>query len=199
MLLLMEYGAFLINRDFEFQRVEQRFPIEFKMDNIITNPGIPHRMTLLDGEMVIDYDREKSLYTRKYLVYDLVLHNGENWMDYPWKQRFAMIEEIVGVRNQERAEIEKGESRFVYRYRDEPFKVEAKMFRCLGQIEEIVRTIPTFLHECDGFIFQAYLDKYQIGTHEELLKWKYPHMNSVDFRFIKNQSNSLYRFPKKRS
>jgi len=183
MLLLMRHGAYLISRDFELQRIELRFPIEFKNDKFTVNPAVPHHMTLLDGEMVIDFNKEKNQYIRKYLVYDLVLHQGQSWMGFPWKQRFAQLQEIVNMRNYEKAKIEKQEWPFEYSYADEPFGVEAKMFWCMGQVEGIVKTIPRLLHECDGFIFQAYEDKYQIGTHEELLKWKYPHMNSVDFRF----------------
>lgn len=187
MLLLMQYGVFVINRDFEFQRVEQRFPLGFKNDGSTANPGIPHHLTLLDGEMVIDHDPETNQYTRKYLVYDLVLHQGQSWMHLPWKQRFAKLQDIVNVRNSEKMKIEKHQWPFEYQYHQEPFGVEAKMFWCMGQVEGIVKTISRLRHECDGFIFQAYEDKYQVGTHEELLKWKYPHMNSVDFRFRRSE------------
>lgn len=190
MLLLTRCGVFVINRDFEFQRVEQRFPSSFKMDNVTANPGIPHHMTLLDGEMVIDHDKDRDRYIRKYLVYDLVLHQGQSWMELPWKQRFAALQEIVKLRDSEIDKIQKKQWPFEYRYEEEPFRVEAKMFWFMGQAEGIVKIIPTLRHECDGFIFQAYEDKYQVGTHEELLKWKYPHLNSVDFRYRHNSSPS---------
>ena len=198
MLLLMKHGVYVINRGFEFQRVEMRFPISFKIDNTTVNPGIPHHMTLLDGEMVIDHDQERGTYTRKYLVYDLVIYQGHSWMSLPWKQRFAQLSEIVHLRNSEKAMITKKQSAFDYQYRDEPFEVEAKMFWCMGQVEGIVKTIPTLKHECDGFIFQAYWDNYKVGTHKELLKWKYAHMNSVDFRYsykVHSDRESLYRLP----
>ena len=194
MLLLMNYGAYVIGRDFEVQRVEVRFPACFRNDTSTANPGVPHHMTLLDGEMVIDHDPETNQYIRKCLVYDLVIHQGQSWMELPWKQRFAKLQEIISVRNYEKTKIDKHEWPFEYRYAEEPFDVQAKMFWCMGQVEGIVKTIPKLLHECDGFIFQAYEDQYQIGTHEELLKWKYPHMNSVDFRFRQSPGHARIVF-----
>jgi mRNA-capping enzyme len=41
--------------------------------------------------------------------------------------------------------------------------------------------IPKLSHEADGLIFQGWEDPYVPRTHEGLLKWKYAHMNSVDF------------------
>ena len=38
-------------------------------------------------------------------------------------------------------------------------------------------------HEVDGLIFQGWGDAYVRRTHDGLLKWKYDHMNSVDFLF----------------
>lgn len=37
--------------------------------------------------------------------------------------------------------------------------------------------------ETDGFNYQGWDDPYVPRTHEGLLKWKYPEMNSVDFLF----------------
>lgn len=191
MLLLTQHGVFVINREFEFQRVESRFPLSFKHDEVTINPVIPHHMTLLDGEMVVDHDQERGIYTRKYLVYDLVFFEGTNWMDLPWKRRFAKLEEIVKMRNTEISKIANSHWPFQYRYQHEAFAVEVKLFRFLGQLDGIVKMIPMLKHECDGLIFQGYDDKYIVGTHQELLKWKYAHMNSVDFRFRLNEASSM--------
>lgn len=38
-------------------------------------------------------------------------------------------------------------------------------------------------HMTDGILFQGWDDPYVPRTHEGLLKWKYPEMNSIDFLF----------------
>nr|XP_011466499.1 PREDICTED: mRNA-capping enzyme subunit alpha-like [Fragaria vesca subsp. vesca] len=48
--------------------------------------------------------------------------------------------------------------------------------------------IPKLSHEADGLIFRIFIckgwyDPYVPLTHEGLLKWKYPEMNSMDFLF----------------
>lgn len=37
-------------------------------------------------------------------------------------------------------------------------------------------------------LHQAYEDQYVVGTCNELLKWKFAHLNSVDFRLVQNES-----------
>ena len=50
--------------------------------------------------------------------------------------------------------------------------------------------IPTLSHEADGLIFQPIDDAYVSGTCEELLKWKFAELNTVDFLFLFNHNNS---------
>ena len=50
--------------------------------------------------------------------------------------------------------------------------------------------IPKLSHEADGLIFQPWESHYVIGTAEDLLKWKFAHLNSVDFKFMSNQGRA---------
>lgn len=54
--------------------------------------------------------------------------------------------------------------------------------------------IPKIPHEADGLIFQGWDDAYVPRTHEGLLKWKYPEMNSVDFLFEIGEDGSEQLF-----
>ena len=38
-------------------------------------------------------------------------------------------------------------------------------------------------HESDGVIIQPWRAPYLAGTDGQVLKWKFPHLNSVDFKF----------------
>ena len=57
-----------------------------------------------------------------------------------------------------------------------------KDFSPLPGTEKFVRDfIPKLTHECDGLIFQPSHARYENGTMASLLKWKFTHLNSVDF------------------
>jgi hypothetical protein len=43
------------------------------------------------------------------------------------------------------------------------------------------RSIQHLQHENDGFLFTSATAPYNLGTCETMLKWKPPHMNSIDF------------------
>ena len=55
--------------------------------------------------------------------------------------------------------------------------------------------IPKLSHEADGLIFQPWESPYIIGTANDLLKWKYAHLNSVDFKFMDNSGRALLAVP----
>ena len=44
-----------------------------------------HHMTLLDGEMVVDEDRESGKHMYRYLAYDIMALNSEPLVHKPWK------------------------------------------------------------------------------------------------------------------
>ena len=50
--------------------------------------SVPHHMTLLDGEMVVDEDLVADRQERRYLAYDLVLLQGSSVMHKPFKVCF---------------------------------------------------------------------------------------------------------------
>ncbi|KAF3448983.1 hypothetical protein FNV43_RR09707 [Rhamnella rubrinervis] len=62
--------------------------------------------------------------------------------------------------------------------------VRRKDFWLLSTVNKLLMEfIPRLSHDADGLIFQGWDDPYVPRTHEGLLKWKYRHMNSVDFLF----------------
>ncbi|MCD7456513.1 hypothetical protein HAX54_031951 [Datura stramonium] len=59
---------------------------------------------------------------------------------------------------------------------------EEKVF-CSLLSQNFSKNLSKLSHEADGLYFQGWDDPYVPRTHEGLLKWKYPEMNSVDFLF----------------
>ncbi|XP_040870007.1 mRNA-capping enzyme isoform X3 [Glycine max] len=61
-------------------------------------------------------------------------------------------------------------------------EVRRKGFWLLSTVSKLLhKFIPQLSHSSDGLVFQGWDDPYVPRTHEGLLKWKYPEMNSVDF------------------
>lgn len=156
--------------------------MRFPMKNM--NEGF-HNYTLLDGEMIIDKLPDSGL-KRRYLIYDLVALNSRSVVKLPFSERWKLLEEeVIRPRTNERRLFEcEGKCNPLYRYDMEPFAVRQKGFWLLSTVTKLLKGfIPNLSHEADGLIFQGWDDPYVPRTHEGLLKWKYPEMNSVDFLF----------------
>ncbi|KAJ7544361.1 hypothetical protein O6H91_09G075300 [Diphasiastrum complanatum] len=186
MMLITRDGCYLIDRKFEFRRVQLRFPLKgsFQKESVAET----QHLTLLDGEMVIDKDPKTGLQERRYLVYDMMILNQQPLIKKPFSERWKMIDrEIIEPRKQEQVYNRR------YKYELEAFRVRRKAFWLLSTTEKLLREfIPMLSHEADGLIFQGWDDPYVPRTHEGLLKWKYAHMNSVDFLFKISPSSNQH-------
>ncbi|GAQ88422.1 mRNA capping enzyme family protein [Klebsormidium nitens] len=189
MMLILREGAYLIDRNFSFRRAQVRFPAaNFVFPEPPESPSAPRtalqHATLLDGEMVVDHvppsaPGAPAKQERRFLVYDIMLLNGQALAQLPFSQRFPLIlSEVIAPRKKDEALNRK------YDYTVEPFRVRRKDFYELQATPKLLKqTVPKLSHEADGLIFQGWDDKYVTRTFEGLLKWKYAHMNSVDFLF----------------
>ena len=194
MLLLMIDGCYLVDRKFSIRRVQMRFPAPLKTHGVTV-----HHATLLDGEMVVDDVTDPTAVTaaaggggggapvqlrqrRRFLAYDLMALLGTNLMDRPFVDRISLINShVVHPRNLFLQDAGKSGS---YNFSKEPFSIRQKDFFPLSGTESTIRNfIPKLTHECDGLIFQPSRTRYVTGTMDTLLKWKFTHLNSVDFLF----------------
>lgn len=180
MMLIALHGCYLIDRNFCFRRVQLRFPSKVEFEGYYF-----HHYTLIDGEMIIDAVPDIGL-KRRYLAYDLIALNNQSVVKLPFSERWKLLEEeVIRPRNNEKKYIEReGKGNLTYRYEMEPFGVRRKDFWLLSTVRKLLKVfIPSLSHDSDGLIFQGWDDPYIPRTHEGLLKWKYPEMNSVDFLF----------------
>jgi len=174
LLLLMRDGVYLIDRKFSVRRIQMRFPLPVAQ-------GIKtHHATLLDGEMVIDRDSKSGKYIRRYLAYDCITLNGEKIGHNPFKKRLDCISsDIIDPRTLFFSEAGPKNS---YQIDRELFSIRLKQFYPLAQTKELLeKFIPSLCHESDGLIFQPKHAPYVPNTFDELLKWKFPEMNTIDF------------------
>ncbi|TRY59183.1 hypothetical protein DNTS_032428 [Danionella cerebrum] len=131
--------------------------------------------TLLDGEMIIDKVNGQPV--PRYLIYDIIKFNGQPVGQCDFNRRLLCIEkEIISPRFEKMklGQIDKAK---------EPFSVRHKQFFDIHVARKLLEGSFTsqVSHEVDGLIFQP-IGKYKPGRCDEILKWKPPSHNSVDFR-----------------
>jgi len=132
--------------------------------------------TLVDGEMVLDNVNGTTI--PRYLIYDIIKFRGEDTGKMDFRIRLTCIrDEIVNPRYKA---IESG----LIDRALEPFGVRFKTFWFVEDAFRILegKFSQELLHEPDGLIFQPTKDPYVCGRCDEVLKWKPPELNSIDFR-----------------
>jgi mRNA-capping enzyme len=201
LILLHKAGTYLIDRSNAVRRVQMRWPSPLPpmKDKNQPPPKAPvgglHMGTIIDGEMVVDEDLITGKKTRRFLAYDAMVINGEVVTQHPWKARWNFIDTFVEApRRLEAGVIANGKWKMRYDYSRECFRFRRKMFWPLGASKKIMDDfIPKQLtHEADGLILQPHDDPYVPLTCHELLKWKFAHMNSVDFKLRIASDDSVH-------
>jgi mRNA-capping enzyme len=187
LILILRDGTYLIDRKFAVRRVQMRFPLLHHEGNKV------HHITLLDGEMVLDFDPVSKIFIRRYLAYDCMAVNGELLGNKPFFQRLQLLNsEVIEPRKYFFSKLHSN-----YDLDRELFSVRLKNFYPLSSTKFLLENfIPNLCHESDGLIFQPQDSKYIPNTFDALLKWKFPKMNSVDFylKFDHDLKNNLEPF-----
>uniref|UniRef100_A0A8C0S6W2 mRNA-capping enzyme n=7 Tax=Canidae TaxID=9608 RepID=A0A8C0S6W2_CANLF len=161
--------VFMIDRDNSVFHVSNlEFPFRKDLRIHLSN-------TLLDGEMIID--RVNGQAVPRYLIYDIIKFNAQPVGDCDFNIRLQCIErEIISPRH------EKMKTGLIDKTQ-EPFSVRNKPFFDIYTSRKLLEGnfAKEVSHEMDGLIFQP-VGKYKPGRCDDILKWKPPSLNSVDFR-----------------
>lgn len=130
--------------------------------------------TLLDGEMVTDVRDGQSFPT--YLIYDVISLNGKIVANDHFDKRCWLIRAVIveARKKARRANMIPNETK--------PFVVCEKGFYHIHKAKKTLELrVP---HEKDGLIFQPLNAPYTGGTCTNILKWKPPELNSIDFLMV---------------
>ena len=66
---------------------------------------------------------------------------------------------------------------------DEPFSIRCKPFYDITKTEKLLNQSNFQVsHDLDGLVFQKFYSPYKGGSNSDVLKWKPPHLNSIDFK-----------------
>ncbi|XP_059121019.1 mRNA-capping enzyme-like isoform X2 [Peromyscus eremicus] len=161
--------VFMIDRDNSvFHVSNMEFPFRKDLRMHLSN-------TLLDGEMIIDKVNGQAF--PRYLIYDIIKFNAQPVGDCDFNIRLQCIErEIISPRH------EKMKTGLIDKTQ-EPFSVRPKQFFDINVSRKLLEGnfAKEVSHKMDGLIFQP-IGKYKPGRCDDILKWKPPSLNSVDFR-----------------
>lgn len=161
--------VFMIDRDNSIFHVSNlEFPFRKDLRMHLSN-------TLLDGEMIIDKVNGQAV--PRYLIYDIIKFNAQPVGECDFNIRLQCIErEIISPRH------EKMKTGLIDKTQ-EPFSVRPKQFFDINISRKLLEGnfAKEVSHEMDGLIFQP-IGKYKPGRCDDILKWKPPSLNSVDFR-----------------
>lgn len=175
-----EDNIFFLTRSLQLWKVNGlRFP---KLDNL--NSHVTD--TLIDGEMVTDImDGKKRVPT--YLIYDVISLNGKVVAQDNFDKRCGLIKCVI-VEARSRAKHEN-----LINSESEPFKIVSK---CFSFVHATKKTLNLSLpHEKDGLIFQPLSSPYTGGTCSNILKWKPPELNSIDFHLVIQEKREMGCLP----
>ncbi|KAK7826784.1 mrna-capping enzyme [Quercus suber] len=174
MMLITVDGCYLIDRNFNFRRVQMRFPCR----DLQT-----HHYTLLDGEMVIDSIKKTDKKERRYLIYDMMAINQVSVIELPFYERWKMLEkEVIEPRNYERANVLQCRNPY-YRYDLEPFRVRRKDFWLLSTVNKVLEL--KLSHESDELPFY---ERWKMLEKEVIEPRNYERANVLQCR------NPYYRY-----
>lgn len=192
LVLVHRMGTYLIDRSNRVTRVQMRWPAPIPIDPATKQPledahSVPtfHNGVILDGEMVVDQIPNSQTRVRRFMIFDLMALNGEPLIHLPFGKRWELIDTYIEKPRRREAEaIARGKLNIGYQYNEESFRVRRKGFWPLNIAKTLLENfIPhQVAHEADGLIFQPYDDSYKPLTCQEILKWKFAHLNSVDFK-----------------
>ncbi|UKK02135.2 mRNA capping enzyme [Theileria orientalis] len=178
-LLLSASGSiFLIGRLEEVHEIKMKLPIRGNLTEF-------QQLTLLDGEVVTDKADNGSVVYR-YLCYDgiCIQRRPLNKMNLLERLAFVYTDVILPLRQSKMANIQQNLNNNTdsdYRETTDNLEIYLKDFFDITQIKYIDDISVKLPHVSDGLIFTPVNTPYSPGTCKTLLKWKPPHLNTVDF------------------
>ncbi|KAG5649639.1 hypothetical protein H0H81_002738 [Sphagnurus paluster] len=143
------------------------------------NPRNPLRNTLVDGELVRDIDPKTKVATLRLLAFDCLVVDDQNVMSRPLDKRYGRLQEWF---YKPYAKMMKDHP---YMAESQPFDVKVKEINFSYHVEKVFAVdIPALHHENDGLIYTCVNTPYTPGTDPNIMKWKPPSENSIDFKLV---------------
>ncbi|PFH51739.1 hypothetical protein AMATHDRAFT_74773 [Amanita thiersii Skay4041] len=143
------------------------------------NPLHPLGNTVVDGELVLDVDPLTKRGTLRFLAFDCLVVNDQNVMPKPLDKRYGRLKEWF---HKPYAKMLRDHPHVA---KDHPFEIKVKDIHMAYHADEVFSIdIPSLQHGNDGLIYTRVGTPYSPGTDTNILKWKPPSENSIDFKLV---------------
>jgi len=166
-------AAFLIDRKNDYYHINNEafhFPLPGQPPNTF------HTETIADGELVLDVMPDGSK-VRRYLVFDCLALDKRPLLTRTLDKRLGFFNENVLKPQLQLL------AKFPEEKEHQPFEVAMKRMEKAYGLEMMFREVlPNLQHGNDGLVFTKRESNYTIGTDPNIIKWKPPHENTIDFR-----------------
>ncbi|KAH6894975.1 mRNA guanylyltransferase [Coprinopsis sp. MPI-PUGE-AT-0042] len=166
-------SVFLIDRMNEYRELQGFvFPHHQDMRKQLKN-------TLVDGELVIDVDPATKKETMRFLAFDCLVIDDENVMSKTLDKRYGRLQ----------AWLYKPYAKMLADHphmgQQQPFSVKIKETNFSYHVDKVFAVdIPNLQHGNDGLIYTCVSTPYTPGTDNNIMKWKPPSENSIDFKLV---------------
>ncbi|KAF7363583.1 mRNA-capping enzyme subunit alpha [Mycena sanguinolenta] len=141
------------------------------------NPQLPLQNTIVDGELVYDVDTKKQE-TMRFLAFDCLVVDGENMMARPLDKRYGRLKDYF-YKPFDRMKRDHPQVT-----NSHPFDIQVKQIQFSYAAQAVFAEMPNLQHGCDGLIYTCVNAPYTPATDENILKWKPPSENSIDFKLV---------------
>ncbi|KAI0062306.1 mRNA capping enzyme [Artomyces pyxidatus] len=142
-------------------------------------PQMPLRSTILDAELVVDVDPRTKKETLRMLCFDCLVVDNQNVMARTLDKRYYRLKEWF----------HKPYARMMQDHphmaASQPFDIQVKDVNLSYHLDKVFGVdIPNLQHGNDGLIYTPVSTPYVPGTDPNILKWKPPSENSIDFKLV---------------
>ncbi|KAI0748523.1 mRNA capping enzyme, catalytic domain-containing protein [Daedaleopsis nitida] len=143
------------------------------------DPHRPLKDTLVDGELVIDLDPATKQETLRYLAFDCLVVDAQHVMSRTLDKRYGRLKEWMYKPYQKMMQD------LPHMALHQPFEFKVKDVKVSYRVEDVFNIdIPALQHGNDGLIYTCVSTPYAPGTDPNILKWKPPSENSIDFKLV---------------
>ncbi|KAI9057923.1 hypothetical protein FKP32DRAFT_1529842, partial [Trametes sanguinea] len=143
------------------------------------DPRRPLKNSIVDGELVIDVDPRTKQEKLRFLAFDCLVVDNQNVMNRTLDKRYGRLQEWMYKPYQKMLRDHP------HMAMTQPFDFKVKDVKFSYRVEDVFNIdIPRLQHGNDGLIYTCVSTPYTPGTDQNILKWKPPSENSIDFKLV---------------
>ncbi|CAK76487.1 unnamed protein product (macronuclear) [Paramecium tetraurelia] len=161
--------------------------VKIRVPSQLINPQELQILEMFDGELIIE-NYPNNTQALNYLIFDTLIHNANNTSKYQYYDRLRCAQEYLELRKVLKKLGPLQNIDFQPLKNFPKIRCILKDFFYADKVRYIFNNyIPLLPHGNDGLIFTKNTFPYVSGTNENIVKWKPPEKNTIDFLICPNK------------